>query len=432
MTVSMGSSTFTSGIGYIAHDFDVSILAATLGLSLYVAGISAGPLVFAPMSEVYGRRAVYVPTWALFFLFQLGCSLAPNIEAFLICRFLVGAFGSPVLTVAAGSFSDIWKTHELGPPLGLFTMTAFLGPTLGPVIGGFIVEYMKGESWRWCFWIQVIITGAMIPAMLWLPETYAATIIEQKTGKPLRRKSKPEVFGTAIWRPLQLLFLEPIVLLVSLYISFLFGILYLFFGAYPYVFHKYHGFSPSQVGLSFLGIALGVILSLPTAGIANKIYLRLRAENPHRDTMAEARLPVAIPAATIAPVSLFWFAWTCSSKIHWIVPTISGVLFGWSMVILFICQISYIAETFLVYSASVIAANTIMRSLFAAGFPLFGRNLYAVLGEKWAGSLLGFIAVAFMPVPWAFYKYGGRIVGGGWYERDIEKQGEVRRADEGV
>jgi DHA1 family multidrug resistance protein-like MFS transporter len=129
----MGTSIFTPGIGSIAHQFEQSVVVTTLGLSLYVLGFALGPIFFAPMSgmdfeslgvdlpvlisvltsylEERGRRAVQVPAWALFCVFQLGCVLARNIETLLICRFFVGVFGSPALTVAGGVQLDYWKRN---------------------------------------------------------------------------------------------------------------------------------------------------------------------------------------------------------------------------------------------------------------------------------------------------------------------------------
>ncbi|KAH8155203.1 uncharacterized protein LAJ45_00212 [Morchella importuna] len=409
--VSIGASIFTPGIGFISYSFGVSTVVATLGLSFYVLGFSMGPLLFAPMSEVYGRRIVYIPTWLLFCVFQIGCATAQNIETLLICRFFVGMFGSPSLTVAGGSMSDIWLPNELGPPLGLFTMTAFLGPVAGPIVGGFIVEYIKNSApWRWSFWVQLILSGVLAPNLIWLPETYATTLLEKKAkalGRPLPgggRKAQSKVFKVAIWRPLEMLVFEPVVILVSVYISFLFGILYLYFGAYPLIFQGSYHFTSGYSGLAFLGIGIGVILSFPTGALSNIIYIRLKKD---RRTYPEGRLPMAIVAAVIVPGSIFWFAWSGGrNDVHWIVPVLSGVPFGWSMVVLFISQISFLAEGYLEYSASVIAANTIMRSLFSMAFPLFGPTMYRAMTPEWAGSLLGFIAIAFMPIPWLFFKYG--------------------------
>ena len=122
----MGSSIFTPGIAIIAHEFNKSVVITTLGLSLYVyapfqsivgafsdfnsyvLGFATGPIFFAPLSEVHGRRIVQVPCWALFVVFQIGCALSHNIETFIICRFFVGMFGSPALTVAGGVMHDLW------------------------------------------------------------------------------------------------------------------------------------------------------------------------------------------------------------------------------------------------------------------------------------------------------------------------------------
>lgn len=162
---------------------------------------------------------------------------------------------------------------------------------------------------------------------------------------------------------------------------------YLYFGAYPLIFQGRYHFTSGYSGLAFLGIGIGVILSFPTGALSNIIYIRLKKD---RRTYPEGRLPMAIVAAIIVPASIFWFAWSGGRNgVHWIVPALSGVPFGWSMVMLFISQISFLAEGYLEYSASVIAANTIMRSLFSMAFPLFGPTMYRAMTPEWAGSLLG-------------------------------------------
>ncbi|KAF8251756.1 MFS general substrate transporter [Wilcoxina mikolae CBS 423.85] len=396
--VSMGSTVFTPAVRTIAADFEQNTVVAILGLSFYVLGFALGPVIFAPLSEVYGRRAVLIPTWALFCIFQIGCATAPNIETLLICRLLVGTFGSPCLTVAGGVNTDFWRANELGPPLGLFTMSAFMGPVAGPIIGGFCVQELSAEQgWRWCFWVQLILSSVLSANWVRYPETFQPILIERKRKKlrfetkenPHPSAPKMELFGDAIWRPLQMLFGDPIVFLASLYISFLFGVLYLFFAAYPIVFQGRYHMKAGYSGLAFLGIGCGVILSFLSAGYANKIYIQLKTKRGlENSTFPEGKLPPAMLATFFIPISLFWFAWSGFQRIHWIVPILSGILFGWGFTTIFISLVSFVAEGYLEYSSSAIAATTILRSLFAASFPLFSMRMYNKLSPEWASSLL--------------------------------------------
>jgi hypothetical protein len=95
-TITFCSSIHTPAIGGIVDTFKCAKTVATLGVTTFLIGFATGPLLFAPLSEVWGRILVFRITLLLFFCFNLGCALAPNIEALLTLRFLCGFFGSPV------------------------------------------------------------------------------------------------------------------------------------------------------------------------------------------------------------------------------------------------------------------------------------------------------------------------------------------------
>jgi hypothetical protein len=186
------------------------------------------------------------------------------------------------------------------------------------------------------------------------------------------------------------------------------GTLYLLFGAYPIVFQQVRGWSEGIGGLPFLGVALGQVLGIGFSGYANKWYLKAAAENGGV-APAEARLPPAFYGAIAVPVGLFWFAWTNSPSIHWISPVLAGVPFGFGFCILFLVVTNYLIDAYTVFAASVLAANTVLRSLFGATFPLFTGSMFDRLGIHWGSSIPAFLALACVPFPFIFYKYGAAI-----------------------
>lgn len=94
-TVAFCSSIHTAAIPAVAKDLHCSIIISTLGVSTFLLGFAVGPLIYAPLSEIYGRNPIYRITFLLFVLFNLGCALSPNIAALLVFRFFCGFFGSP-------------------------------------------------------------------------------------------------------------------------------------------------------------------------------------------------------------------------------------------------------------------------------------------------------------------------------------------------
>lgn len=137
----------------------------------------------------------------------------------------------------------------------------------------------------------------------------------------------------SLYRPFMLLFLEPMCLNLCLFSSILLGILYLFFGAFDVVFTHVYGFKLWQVGLTFLGLLIGMLLAIASDPIWHWNYQRLM-RNKERETgesgksEPEFRLPPSIAGAPLCVIGLFWFAWTCYSSVHWIVPLIGAGFFG--------------------------------------------------------------------------------------------------------
>lgn len=352
---------------------------------------------------------MYRITLFIFLVSQVGCALAPNITTLLVFRFFSGFFGSPTVTNSGGSLTDLWPQSHRSVPLALFSAASFLGPVLAPTAGGFVSQY---TSWRWNFWIVLILGGTVYVTMFFfLPETYAPKLLQDKarqSGHPLKNDIKGRHYE-GLTRPWIMLFTEPILFLLSLYMAFVYGILYLDFTAYPIVFRESRGWSMSISGLSFLGIGLGMAIATAGSPLINRLhghYVRkLGGSYP------EARLPHLIVISWFIPLGLFWFAWTALPPIHWISSILSGVPFGLGLVALFLGITSYLIDCYGQYSASALAANAVLRSLFGAVFPLFAGRMYESLGTPWATSLLGFLALALAPLPWVFYRWGPKLRG---------------------
>lgn len=105
---------------------------AILPLSLYTLGMAIGPLFYAPLSELYGRRGIYFISMVFFLAFTAGAGASNDIQTLCICRILAGTLGTAPLAIGAGSLADVWDTTTEGAPAAmLFVLAPFLGPTLG-------------------------------------------------------------------------------------------------------------------------------------------------------------------------------------------------------------------------------------------------------------------------------------------------------------
>ncbi|KAJ5579931.1 uncharacterized protein N7459_005916 [Penicillium hispanicum] len=422
--VTFSSSVYASGIGGIEQRFNVSAEVATLGLSLYVLGFAVGPLIWAPLSEIYGRKSVYVISFMSYTAFSVAAACSPNITALLILRFFASAFGSSSMTNTGGVIADMFNKTQRGLATGLFVTAPFLGPALGPIAGGFLAET---QGWRWPLGLIAIMGGVVwIITMLITLETYApfilrrrANALSQMTGSiyvprisaGAPRKTFWQELSVSFTRPWIFLFREPIVLLTSLYVSIIYGTLYMFFAGFPIVFQYTRGWSQGIAGLPFIGVAIGVCLATLAAGVDNKRYVRLSAEAEAAGGTVEpeARLSTAMVGSLLIPIGLFLFAWTTYPSVHWIVPIIGAVFFSCGLVMVFISLMSYLVDSYTVYAASVLAANSMLRSLFGTAFPLFTTQMYENLGNQWASSVPAFLVLVCVPFPFLFHKYGSQI-----------------------
>jgi len=422
LTSAFTSSIFSAATTVVANQYGVGSEVGLLGTTFYVLGFAFGPSLWAPMSELRGRRLPIVLAMFGFSLFSIACATAKDIQTILICRFFAGFFGACPLAVVAAIFSDMFDNKTRGIAVTIFSMATFTGPLLAPFIGGFIVSSYLG--WRWTEYLATIMGfSAFILDFFFLEETYPPVILIEKAAD-LRRRTKnwgihakqeeievdfKELIQKNFSRPLRLLFTEPIILALSIYMSFIYGILYLFLTAYPLVFVGVHGFNLGQSGLTFFGMICGQLLAGVAVILQQPWYNRKLAAN-NGIPIPEWRLPSMMAGGISFAIGIFWFGWTGFTKdIHWIVPALSGIFTGFGLMSIFLQALNYLVDAYLMFAASAIAGNTFMRSLAGAGFPLFARQMFQGMGIQWASTLLGCVALVLAPIPFIFYKYGAKI-----------------------
>lgn len=265
-----------------------------------------------------------------------------------------------------------------------------------------------------------------------MPETYAPTLLRRRARAlqkastsqggqlvyyiskyDINRKPALEVLKINLTRPFILLFTEPIVFLLSLYISIVYGTLYLFFTAYPIVFQspepRGYGFSAGIGALPFIGLGVGMIIATCMQPITNRIYAKYTKASPTGRAPPEARLPMACFGAICLPVGIFWFAWTGQPSVHWIAPSLAGIPFGIGMLLVFTSVLSYLIDTYLLFAASALAANACMRAIFASFLPHVSVYMYNRLGNQWASTLVAFLSLICVPIPFLLLRYGPAI-----------------------
>ncbi|OSX62324.1 hypothetical protein POSPLADRAFT_1143698 [Postia placenta MAD-698-R-SB12] len=367
---------------------------------------------------------MFLITLVCYTILHLGQALAPNIEALLATRFLSGFFAVSPLTNCGGLIFDIWDPIRRGMATNLFVAGVFIGPVLGPIVGGFIT--MSYLGWRWVFWIMMIFAGlCTVIAIIFVPETYAPILLQQKARRlrkadPVRNAdlyaeheradwSVKGVLHRTLYRPIKMLAVEPILLLVTLYLSLVYGVLYALFEALPFIFVETRGFNIGESGLVFVGVGIGTTLGAAAFVPLSRHYPRLMKEW-RGFPPAEQRLFGAMLGGPSLVIGCFWLGWTGNyPSVPWIVPALATIPIGASVSMVFISFFTYLVDVYLMYTASALAASTMIRSAVGAAFPLFTTQMFQNLGINWACTLIGLLGLLLAPIPFLFYRYGAYI-----------------------
>ncbi|ODO08669.1 MFS multidrug transporter [Cryptococcus wingfieldii CBS 7118] len=428
------SLTFASSVSAAAEEgmmaeFGCSQLAATAATSMFLIGLGLGAMPFAPLSELYGRLPVYLITIFLATVFQIACAVAPNLPALLILRLIAGVWSTTPLSNAGGSLNDVGDPVLRTIAMPLFSTAGFLGPCLGPIIGGFVAQN-PAYGWRWCYWVCAIWNGlAFLLCFFFMPETLSSALLKFKavayrraTGQDVwRARIEDETFGELtpkyLWRPFKMLGQEPVVQFFIAYLLVVYTVLYGFFDAYPIVFKK-HGLTGGKGGLMFVPVQVGFLLLM----IVNLLHWK-RYRGLARDAKAgverrgikngkiepEERLIPLMLCSWLLPASMFWFAWTSGPEFNFWVPMMSGLPFGIGLLSIFQGSFQYLIDAYGPFAASALSGSTLVRygvtGLVILAFP----TMYESLGDQWATSLFAFIGLALTAVPFVFYLIGHRI-----------------------
>jgi MFS family permease len=369
---------------------------------------------------------VFLISIFMYTVWNVACALSKTTAQILVFRFLGGAFGAAPLTNSGGIIADVWGAKHRGIAMTLFAVAPSAGPALGPLVSGAI--QVTGTTWRWVYYTCALFSGTMFVLCVFTArETYAPIILKRK-AKRIRKETGNEAYKApleltplraktllhdTLLFPFVMLVQEPILLSLGVYFAFIYGLIYLLFGAYPIIFEEIHGFNALIGGVMFLPIFVGSIVgSIVYIVFFNPRYARKMVECQEQGIARvppEERLKIVCLAAPCLVISFFWLGWTSFDSISFWCPMMSGGLFGFSTLLIFVGLFNYTIDAYLSKAASALAGSTVLRSGFGAGFPLFTDQMFRRLSVKWACTLLGGIALLMLPIPFVLYKYGPKI-----------------------
>jgi len=228
------STSYTAAIGAMEKEFNVSSEAiTTLGVTTYLVGLAVGSLVLAPISETYGRKPVYTIAMFFFTLLVIPCARATSMTEIIVVRFFGALAGSSMIANAPGTIGDIISDDYRSTAFSIWSIGPMNGPTIGPIIGGFITQY---KGWRWANWVVMIVGGTAFILQVIIQETYNPTLLQNK-AKKLRKETGDERYWSQydqklpflqlmkinLSRPFIMAVTEPICIFWNVYIAIIYG-----------------------------------------------------------------------------------------------------------------------------------------------------------------------------------------------------------------
>jgi MFS family permease len=409
--------------------------------------------------------------YIVFELFLFGSAFADNFATLVVTRFFGGGASSVSINIVGGSISDVWKGDKARSlPMSIFGFTSVAGIALGPFMGSAIVQIGYPSTglqspWRWfvsqhpqltsltmcrIYYIQIIYNAALIPVFYIILKETRGDVILKKRAQKIRKETGREVYAeselekpsiasllkVSFMRPTRMLFTEPVVTFFTLWISFAWGILFLFFSSVVQTFNASYGFGTFQTGLIQLAITVGALIGTLINPLQDWMYLRTASKNqecPGRP-IPEGRLYTSIPGSLLFTAGLFLYGWTCRPEIHWIVPAIGVCIVGVGIYSIYMGVVNYLTDAYEKYAASALSAASLGRNTFGAFLPFASYSLFQNLGFGWAGSLLGFVGLALSLVPVVLLLKGRQIRAKSFFmskatfdDGDVDEETEYRK-----
>ncbi|KAF8333589.1 MFS multidrug transporter-like protein [Cantharellus anzutake] len=389
----------------------------TLGQSMFIIGTAVGPVVLGPLSDIWGRKWLYVGAMYLYALTNIGIALPTGLPMLIIFMFLAGVTGSVALCNVAGTISDMFGDDAgAGQAMALFVSSANIGPSLGSPVGEWIAENPH-MGYPWIGWINVIIGGTFATCMTLLPETLPSIVIprtvKEKDGVemelPISRRSALDEVVFTLTMALRIMITEPIVLSLGLYNGFAYGLLFLYLDGVFDVFVVNYGLSYIGGNLTYLNFAAAVVIMF-VFFVPLQTWLVKRDRKKHGGKIRpESRFLLSLVTVWGFPISLFWFAWTSAPGLghtsYWS-PVIAGCLLGVVDTLLWLGMMNYITDSYPNLAGSAIAAFLIPSFLVAGGCAHLGVYMFQKLKTQVAVSILAGISTGVVILVYTLYFFG--------------------------
>ncbi|KAL0944825.1 MFS transporter [Colletotrichum truncatum] len=363
--INLASLLVLSALPEVAAAFNTTGTVINYSNALFLLMMGIGVLFWGPLSQIYGRKWIFVISAVLFCAFSLATAVSPNLVSFFIFRSITALSGTCFLVVGASCLSDVYRPTERGTALGWFLGGTLIGPALGPFIGGVIVTYSK---WQSLFWFQGAVGGvAMVLSIAFLPETSHGKWSEELEGLSTREKA------VQIWEwanPFRIiaLFRYPRILMVGIAASSILWNMQVLLTPVRYVINpRFNLTTPLQSGFFFLapgaGYIVGTFFGGRYADHTVKKWIQKRGKRVPEDRLRSSFIAMGV----VIPGSAIIYGWAIDQEKGGIpLPVICMFAQGVAQMVCFPCLNSYCLDVFRDRAAEVMAGNYFIRYVLAA------------------------------------------------------------------
>ncbi|GAP86986.1 putative dityrosine transporter [Rosellinia necatrix] len=433
----------------LSRDLGVTVTEVNLTVTTYMIVQAIAPMFVGSLADSAGRRPAFILCFIIYIAACVGCALAPDYAALLVLRALQSAGSSSTVSLCQAVVSDVVTSAERGSYVAFTSVPIILAPSVGPVIGGVISQYL---GWRWIFWVLAILSGfVLVLYLFFMPETCRLLVGDGSIRphpsyrtfwqlfKDARRRKRagqqsdgssipqdgdggPNGKGFRIQRPdltrTLLILFEKEMFLLLMYSSLIYAGFYAVATAIPAQFASLYGFDGLKIGLVYVPLGVGSIVAAFTTGrLANWNYrrhckkLNIPYDKSRQQDMAgfpieQVRLQISIPFLVLFTLVLIGFGWAVEYKAHLAVEIVLLFLAGLGIV-----TFSNLLSTLIVdinpgAAGAATAANNLTRCLVGAGASAFINPLMTTVGAGWAFTIVALSFVVFFPALWLVVRNG--------------------------
>ncbi|TPX31744.1 hypothetical protein SmJEL517_g05024 [Synchytrium microbalum] len=397
----MSTTFYYPAVVNLQNDLQTTDVVINASITVYVLLVAVGPLFLAPISDVYGRRIVYLVSTLLFFVTSIMLGFISSVWQLFLLRALQALGCSPVLAIGAGIVGDVFPVHQRGRAMGAFLGLQIVGPIIGPMLGGVITGLL---NWRSLFWVLAGLGFvAFVLVFFFLPETFVPVGYDHLKYPPITMAYLlKNPFKRRVLSPVGTLAVMyyPSVWMVTAFACASFAALYFLNTSIARDYQSLYGFSALESGLVYMAMGLGLMFGSAVGGwAADFFYERARKASKTGQVAPESRLPSSLIGASIVPIGLLLHGWLLTAGAPWWGPCIGQFIYGFGQLIAVTTTATYLVELFQKNASGVIATNNFIRGLFGAVAALVITPLESAVGAGWsftiaaAGTVFGGLCV---------------------------------------